>query len=230
MKKIKNIIISLFISKPQLQFVDTDELYENSLYFTSHKPWALDDKGKFTSLEHRYNFVVSYLKNKNNFDYKNTDYHRFIRDGENNNFDGVHDGSLGYAITGADDICKRYIALTDSILEKISLYNLLDEKNILQTIALLIDDIISFERKYKKEVFYFKDKKIATQKENLRYNADDDFLKDTIKNRMIGHYIPSAIYSKNKLVVKNGCHRVALFKELKERGIFTNKFPVYIIS
>ena len=58
----------------------------------------------------------------------------------------------------------------------------------------------------------------------------DEQLKSTIQERLVGHLVPSGLIYRGDVIIKNGSHRLAAFKALKDAGIFTNKFPVYIES
>lgn len=228
-KKARNISHALFERRPVLHFVDVDELYRDTLYLSVDKPWALEN-GTFVALEYRYEFAKAYLDSAQEFNYKDTEYYRFLKKTESKNFTGLYDGSRGYAMANASCICERYEALIDLVLKNIRIYNTLNARNLCPSFYAMLDDIIAFERKHKKQVFYFAEHRYVRQKENQRYEASSEQIRAEFHKQLVGHYIPSAVRRKNFLVLKNGSHRLALFKALREQGLFTNLFPVYIIG
>ena len=219
-----------FEKKPKLVFVDVEDLYNNTLLFSADiRPWAVTG-GKYVALELRRQFVKDYLNNTGDFYYRNTDYYKFVENYIREGFLKLYDGNQNYAIIDADGICRRYIAFVDSIVKNIEVYNNLNRSNIINSMRSIYDDIIEFERRNKREVFYITENIRTQQKENEQYEMNTSLLKSTMHERLVGHLVPSGIMCKGALVVKNGSHRLALFKVLKDKGIFTNEFAIYVIK
>lgn len=219
-----------FYRRPRLIFVNVDELYHNSLLFSGDiRSWAVLN-GKYVALELRRKFVDDYLDKSSDFDYRDTDYYKFIKNYTREGFSGIYEGNRSYAVTNADSLCKRYIMLIDSIAANIQLYNNLDHDNIITSMKSIYDEVIKFERENPRKAFYFDSGRHNTIKESKQYEMAISLLKSTMQRRLVGHLIPSGIMYKNIIVIKNGSHRLAAFKAMKDKGIFVNKFPVYVIK
>ena len=216
--------------KPELMFVDVERLYSDTLMLSSEiRPWAVID-GKYAALELRLEFAEDYLKSQGDFDFINTNYYKFIDKYTKDGFKNGYDGNWNYAIINPDDICRRYTALIRSVLKNIELYNNLNKDNVITSIKSIYDDIIDFEKRNKRDVFYIRENRKAQQKENEQYRSDKTYLRSTVNKRLVGHLIPSAVAYKDNIVIKNGSHRLALFKALKDKNIFKNKLPIYVVG
>jgi hypothetical protein len=219
-----------FNKSPELVFIDVDTLYHNTLYYSSDfRPWAVRD-GKYVALELRRQFAEDYLNNSVDFECRNTNYYKFVQNYIREGFAGIYDGNQNYAMVNPDNVCKRYISLIDSIVKNIEVYNSLNRLNIINSMESIYDDIIEFERTNKREAFYLNQNEFAIIKESTQYETETELLKMNMERKLVGHLVPSGIMCKGILVVKNGSHRLALFKVLREKGVFTNKFAIYIIK
>ena len=218
-----------FTSQPKLIFIDVERLYNDTLLFSSEvRPWAVVC-GKYAALELRHAFVEDYLESNGSLDFKTTDYYSFIEKYTREGFTKIYDGNQNYAMVDPDSICKRFARLIDSIVKHIEVYNNLNEHNMIDSMESLFDEIIAFERQNKREVFYIKENRKSQQKENKRYEAPNNILKSIMRNTLVGHLIPSGIINRGRVVVKNGSHRLVIFKVLKDKNIYKNKLPIYIL-
>jgi hypothetical protein len=224
LRKLKSRII-----KPKLVFVDVSSLYKNTLCSQLNykvRPWLFTNN-TFKALEHRRNFAEEYLNCKCDFNFEDTEYYLYIKNYIAEGFQNGHDGSKLYAMTNPSEICTRYMSLIDSIIKNIEIYNSLTKENLLDSFNDLSKSIIDFERDNSKEVYYFATGTHGIQKENQQYLKADAELLNSVDQRLIGHLVPSALRDGNNYLLINGNHRLALFTVLHEKGLFTNKFPIF---
>lgn len=214
--------------KPKLFFEDVGKLYNNTLYYSEKiRPWAFKN-GKYLALELRYDFVNQYLNNPSEYNYRDTDYYKFISDYSAGELNGIYEGCSQWAYSNPDNLCARFQAMINSIMENIRLYNILNVKNYRQVFSKMYENIIDFEKNNMVEIKYIESLETSIRKESKQYLSDKKFLKETIENRFIGHLIPTGIIIGDNLVVKNGCHRLAIIKVLKEKNQFQNDFALFI--
>jgi len=213
--------------KQLIIFYDIDKIYNDSLNFSGIiRPWALIE-GKYRALELRYMFVNDYL-NIAGFNYKKTSYYKFIKEYSSLENLEFYEGNKVWAYSDADNICKRFINLTDSVINNIDIYNKMNRKNYIDLLSSIYDSIITFEKDNMVKIRYISDNKQAIRKESKQYDENAWKLKNSITNRIVGHLIPTGVYIDKKLIILNGSHRLAIFKALKENNIYSNKFPVII--
>ena len=205
---------------PELAFVDVDQLFENSLEFSGKvRPWAIDANGIFSALEFRYRFSRDYLSNPAAFNPAASDYVRFVRECEARDCNPPYDGNRSYAIVDSDSVANRYVAMIDFLQKHMDRYNRLTEGNLHAELEPLAEEASLIERTYPRTVYFFKTRTRGVQPESERAHAHP-----------IGGIVPSAVRINGRVIIKNGSHRLAAFKAFKDLGVFTNRFPVYIVN
>ena len=174
-----------FNKSPELVFIDVDTLYHNTLYYSSDfRSWAVRD-GKYVALELRRQFAEDYINNSVDFEYRNTNYYKFVENYSREGFAGLYDGNQNYAVINPNNLCKRYISLIDSIVKNIEVYNSLNRLNIINSMESIYDDVIEFERINKREAFYFNQSECAIIKESRQYEAETDLLKMNMERKLV---------------------------------------------
>ena len=215
---------------PKLQFVDVDKLYFNTLYRSDKiRPWAIKE-GKYKAIELKQNFAASYLSLKKDFDYNVSDYYQYIIEYNAENYTGIYEGNESWAYSNADNMCNRYIAMINLILKYLSVYNRLNKKNLHPSFRTMYRDIIDFEKNNQVEIRYIVDNRQSIRKESSQYNESATILEKTYNKRLIGHLVPTGKFLDGKIVCCNGTHRLALFKALHDKGLYTNLFPIYLLN
>ena len=215
---------------PKLYFTNIDSLYHNTLFYSKAiRPWSFFE-GKYLALEYRYEFVKSYFSNPKEFDYRNSNYYKLINGNSRKDSHDLYEGNKNWRYSNADLASQRFIDLIESIHKRIEIYNNLDKDNILFSLKEMYKDIIDFEKKNMVEIEYLDDGTIHTRKESEVYNLGFDELFQTMGQRLIGHLLPSAAFSKGTVVLKNGSHRLAIFKYFSDKKIFYNNFPIFLLN
>ena len=217
-----------FKRKPKFILTDINNLYDNTLYYSKEiRPWSYEN-GIYHGLKLRYDFVKEYLSNPIDFKIEDTEYYRFIDESSNSDFKGLYEGCTEWAYSNPANLCNRFQAMVNSIIKNIGFYNILNANNYRQIFSDMYGDIIDFEKNNLIEIKYIDSLQTSIRKESNQYLSDKKSLNETMNKRFVGHLIPTGIFIGNKLVIKNGCHRLAIFKVLKEKKIFQNNFALFI--
>ena len=116
------------------------------------------------------------------------------------------------------------------ILKYLSVYNRLNKKNLHPSFRTMYRDIIDFEKNNQVEIRYIVDNRQSIRKESSQYNESATILEKTYNKRLIGHLVPTGKFLDGKIVCCNGTHRLALFKALHDKGLYTNLFPIYLLN
>lgn len=210
-------------------FVDTDKIYNDTLFHSEIvRPWAFVN-GKYLALELKYLFVKQYLREGEYFDVKTSAYYQFLQKCSSNGFREYYDGNEIWAYADADSLCTRFLVLIEMIIKYRDLYDRLTPQNLISSLELMYDDIIAFERLHPVKIYYVRDGKLAIRKESDQYSQTKEILKRTIEERVVGHLVPTAMVHKSRIILLNGSHRLAIFKALKEEGLMCGRFPIFII-
>lgn len=210
--------------------VDTDKIYHDALIYSEVvRPWAFIS-GKYQALELRYMFVRKYLRERKRFNIKTSAYYKFLQNCSNNDFGEYYDGNEIWAYADADNLCSRFLALIKMISKHCDSYNQLTAHNLVRSLELMYDDIIAFEKRYPVKIYYLKDGNLAIRKESVQYKQSVEDLKRSMRERLLGHLIPTAEECNGRVILLNGSHRLAIFKALKEEGLMRNRFPVFIVK
>ena len=219
-------------AKPELVFADLTKLYQDTLLHSQPiRPWAFRD-GTYVALELRYGFAKAYLNGGIDFDAGRTPYCQFLDTCEREGFKGLYDGNRRYALADAEATCRRYAALLDSLKRNMGTYNRLNGQNLIPALEGLGHDIAAFERQHPQKVFYFREQRYGWQKERNRYaEPRPETPTPPYLAHVVGHLVLSTVRIGGRLVVRNGSHRLAAFRALREGGWYArDTFPVYITS
>jgi hypothetical protein len=207
---------------------DVETLYQRTLYNSQNiRPWAIDERGKYIGLELRKDFVLAYLKGPSNFNFKETRYFEFIKNGQKfSNPNDIYEGNRSWRYAKPDLLCKRYINLIERTIHNPIDYDLVKfyegQYNLQMSSIVSIINRFYFEFRYPTYVIYNNTHKVRRKPEgSLRSCAP--LLRSLITRRFdirLGHF-PIVSKHCDVEIVTNGCHRLAIMYAL---GIRQNKF------
>ena len=200
---------------------DAVGLYENTLYHSQTlRPWAIDKRGIYLGLELRKDFVLSYLKEPGNFNFKETQYFHFIKNGQKFlNFGDIYEGNSSWRYANPDLLCKRYISLIKKTIKQPTNHDLIKfydgEKIMRMKVLGSLINRLYFEFKHPTYVIYNNTKKVHRKPEGS-FKSCMLMLRSLTKCQFdirLG-LVPIVTTQNDVEIMTNGCHRLAIMYAL----------------